>query len=323
MIVEKFKDTISRYGLISKGDKLVVGVSGGPDSVALLYLLNAVKDDMSLRLYIAHLDHMLRPGSRKDADFVKSLGARLKMPVTAGKANVRRLVKKGSLEEAGRNARLAFFFKVAKNIGAKKICLGHNLDDQAETVLMRLIRGAGLYGLAGILPKRNICGFTVIRPLLGIRRREIEGYLKKNKAGFRIDETNKEDIYLRNKLRNRLLPLLEKEYNANIKEVLSNTALSSGSDYDYLASAAAKLLKRLGAGKVSLPAFLKLHPAMQNLILRQAIARLSGDMRRLTFKHVEEINDLALNRPSGSVVDLPKGISVIKRKKYLLFCRRR
>ncbi len=317
MIIEKIKRTIRKYQLIEKEEKIIVGVSGGPDSVALLCLLNSLKQESGIKLHVAHLDHMLRPYSYKDAEFVKRLAGRLKLPVTSGRVNVKKTAGRGSLEEAARNARLEFLFRVARRVGAKKIALGHNLDDQAETVLMRLIRGAGLYGLSAILPKRKIHGFIVIRPLIEVRRKEIESYLRRKKTGFCVDETNKEDTYCRNKLRNRLLPLLEKEYNKNIKEILSNTALSVGYDYDYLAGAAARLTERWGR-KINLAKFLRLHPAMQNLALRFGIARLKGDTRRITFKHIEEINDLIFNRPSGSVVDLPKNVSVIKKKTCLI-----
>jgi tRNA(Ile)-lysidine synthase len=318
MIIEKVKRAVKKYRLIEKGETIIVGVSGGPDSVALLYSLNSLKQESGIKLHVAHLDHMLRPCSFKDAEFVKGLAGRLKLPVTVGRANLKKTAGKGSLEEAYRNARLEFLFRVARRQGAKKIALGHNLDDQAETVLMRLIRGAGLYGLSAILPKRKIYGFMIIRPLIEVRRKEIEAYLKRKKIGFCVDETNKQDIYFRNKLRNRLLPLLEREYNKNIKEILSNTALSVGYDYDYLAAAACKLTGRWGK-KINLAKFRRLHPAMQNLALRSAIARLKGDTRRITFKHIEEINDLIFNRPSGSVVDLPKNISVIKKKNCLIF----
>ncbi|MFA5157019.1 MAG: tRNA lysidine(34) synthetase TilS [Candidatus Omnitrophota bacterium] len=321
MLTGKVRNTIKKYRLIDKKEKVIVAVSGGPDSVAMLYLLKGLEDELCIKLYIAHLDHMLRRNSHKDAEFVKALAIKLGIPAIIAKFDVKKTLKNVSLEEACRKARLEFLFEAAGKVKARKICLGHNLDDQAETVLMRLIRGSGLYGLSAILPKRKFSGFTLIRPLLEVKRKEIEAFLKKNKISFRIDETNKEDIYLRNRLRNRLLPLLEKEYNANIKEVLSSTALSAGYDYDYLFAAAQKALKRLGT-KIRLPRFLKLHPAMQNLILRRSFSRVSGDTRRLTFKHTEEINDLILSRPDGSVVDLPKGVSAVKKKSCLIFYRR-
>lgn len=322
MILEKVKNTIKKYNLIDKGDKIVIGVSGGPDSVALLYLLNSLKKELKLSIHIAHLDHMLRRDSFRDREFVEKLAKELKTPITCAQINIKGLAKKGSLEEIARNARLKFFFRVARDIKAAKIALGHNLDDQAETVLMRILRGTGLYGLRGILPKRNIKGYQIIRPLIEIKRKEIEAFLKKRKITPCIDISNLEDIYFRNKIRNRLLPLLKRDYNKNMKELLSNMAESVGQDYAYLSNAAERAMKRLRAAKLNLNKFKKLHPAIQRLVLRLSIQRIKGDIRRITFQHIREIEDLISNRPLNSIVDLPKGVSVIKKKKYLFFYRR-
>jgi len=289
--------------------------------VALFYLLNSLKKEFKLTLHIAHLDHMLRNDSYRDAEFVKKLAEKFRLPLALAQINVKELSRKGSLEEIARNARLGFLFKVAKEIKADKIALGHHLDDQAETVLMRILRGSGLYGLAGISPKRNIAGYQIIRPLIETRRKEVEAFLKQHKIKSRLDSSNLEDLYLRNRVRNRLLPLLEKGYNKNIKEVLSNMAENVGYDYDYLIHAAHIAMKRLGP-KVNLKKLLKLHPAIQRLVLRLNISRLQGDTRRITFQHIREIEDLILNRPVSSIVDLPKGVSVVKRKKQLYFYRR-
>lgn len=321
MILEQVKNTLKKYNLIRKGDKLVVGVSGGPDSVALLYLLNSLKKELRLTLHIAHLDHRLRKDSYKDREFVENLADKLKIPVTCAQINVKALAKKGSLEEIARNARLGFLFRVVKDIKADKIALGHNLDDQAETVLMRILRGTGLYGLSGILPKREIAGFKIIRPLIEIRRKEIEAFLKRKKIKPQMDITNLKEIYSRNKIRNKLLPLLEKEYNRNIKELLANMAESLAYDYDYLHRLTNRAMKGKQT-KFNLNKLQKLHPAIQRLIFRSAITRLKGDTRRITFQHIREIEDLILNRPINSIVDLPKGISVIKKKKNLSFYRR-
>ena len=318
MLPDKVRSAIKKQRLLSKGDKVVVGVSGGPDSVALLYILKSLSKELRLNLHVAHLDHMLRKDSAGDRRFVENLAHRLKVPFTCGRINIKELAGRGSLEEIARNARLAFLFRVARKIKAKKIALGHNLDDQAETVLMRIIRGTGLYGLSGILPERRMGKFKIIRPLLEVRRREIEKYLRNKKIKARTDLSNLEDIYLRNKIRNRLLPLLEKKYNRNIKEVLANLALSAGCDYDYLISQAKRKMRK-GAASITLKKFLKLPLSLKRLLLRLHIQRLSGDTRRLTFRHMREIEDLIYNRPPGSVVDLPRGLSLLKRQSCLVF----
>lgn len=321
MMLDKVKATVRRYNLIKKGDRILVGVSGGPDSVVLLYLLNNLKKEFGLKLHIAHLDHRLRKNSYKDREFVENLGRKLNIPVTCNQINIKEISRKGSREEIARNARLGFFFKVAKDIKVKKIALGHNLDDQAETVLMRILRGTGLYGLSGILPKRNIAGFWIIRPLIEVRRKDIEAFLKRKEIKPRIDASNLEDIYFRNKIRNRLMPLLAKEYNKNIKEVLSNMAESVGYDYDYLSRAGKRVL-RTTKNKINLKNFIKLHPAIQRLVLRFNIGKVKGDTRRIAFQHIKELEDLIFNRPINSIVDLPKGVSAIKKNNSLIFYNR-
>jgi len=324
MIVEKVRNTVRKYHLIQKGDRIVVGVSGGADSVALLYILNNLKKELKLSLFVAHLDHMLRKDSTKDKEYVENLCQRLKIPISTAQINIKVMVKKGSLEEVARNARLGFLFKVAKDAKAKKVALGHNLDDQAETVLMRILRGTGLYGLGGILPKREIAGFQIVRPLIEVKRKEIEGFLRRKNIKPLTDISNLQDIYFRNKIRNRLLPMLEKEFSNNLKDILSRMAETIGSDYDYLSSCAKKSLKHISKPKnrIDLKRFLRLHPSLQRLALRLMIAKLKGDLRRVTFKHIQELEELISSRPCNSIVDLPKGVSVEKKKNYLSFYKR-
>lgn len=321
MLLEQVKKTIRKHALLEKGDRVLLGVSGGPDSVALLYLLHSLSKELHLRLHIAHIDHMLRKQSAGDARFVVGLSARLKVPVSLHTVDVRSMAGKGSIEEIARNARLEFLCRLAVRLKTDKIALGHTLDDQAETVLMRILRGSGLYGLSAILPKRSIHGVQVIRPLIELRRRDIEAFLRKRRIKPRIDETNFCDIYLRNRIRNHLLPLLEKKYNANIKEVLSGMAETVGYDYDYLSRLAQRKMKKMGSG-IELCSFLRLHPSLRRLMLRLAISHIQKDTRRISLQHIREIEDLVRNRPVRSVVDLPKGISVIKKKTRLYFYHR-
>ncbi|RKY31008.1 MAG: tRNA lysidine(34) synthetase TilS [Candidatus Omnitrophota bacterium] len=317
-MLETARKTITGYNLIKKGDKIVIGVSGGPDSLALLYILNSLKKEFNLELQVAHLDHMLRKDSAGDREFVVKLCQKIKVPVTTAEINIKALSKKGSQEEIARNARLGFLFRVAREIKAKKIALGHNLDDQAETVLMRILRGSGLYGLSGILPKKNIAGFFLIRPLIQTKRSEIEAFLRRKRIRPRLDSSNLKDVYFRNKIRNRLLPFLEKGYNRNIKEVLSNMAESIGYDYDYLNYLVERRINP-AKKKILLARLERMHIALRRLIFRKVISRLKGSTRRIGFRHIKEIEDLIFNRPVNSIVDLPKGISVIKQKKYLTF----
>jgi tRNA(Ile)-lysidine synthase len=313
-IEKRVASDISKYSLIRPKEKVLVGVSGGPDSVCLLYLLKR----LNFCLHIAHLDHMLRGDSADDCRFVKGLAKRLNIPITCARINVKQKARGYSLEEAARNARIDFLLKTAAKVKAKKIALGHNLDDQAETVLMRIIRGTGLSGLSGILFKRRIRNIDIIRPLLGVKRAAIESYLKAGGIRFRTDKTNTDEAFLRNKVRHKLLPNLEKEYNKNIKELLSNLAQNAGGDYDFISASVSKLY-RIKGERLRLDRLCTLPLPALRMKLREAIAFIQKDTRRITFKHIRELEDLVFNRPQGSVVDLPRGISAAKDKNCLKF----
>lgn len=322
-LLNKFKKSIRQHNLIDSRDSIVIGVSGGADSICLLYLLRALKKELGLTLHIAHLNHMLRAKeSKADADFVLRLSQKLNIPATLKEVDAAGLNKNGSQEEIARKVRFDFLFEVARKNKAKKIALGHTLDDQAETVLMRIIRGSGLLGLSGILPKRKMGDFVVIRPLLGIPRKEIDSFLRIKNIKPRIDSTNLKEIYFRNRIRHRLLPEMKK-YNPNIKEVLAAMAENIAADYDYVLKNSLKEFDKLRVGnakpgiKFALGKFLILHPSLQNSILRLAFEKLSGDTRRLTYQHIRELKDLIYSRPRGSIVDLPSQISVIKNPQAL------
>jgi tRNA(Ile)-lysidine synthase len=315
--------------MFHKGERVLLGVSGGPDSVALLYVLEALKKNLGLKLHIAHLDHRLRKDSYKDAEFVKDLADKFNLPATIAAVDIKRLAKKGSIEEVSRQQRLKFFKRLTKNYSIQKIALGHNQDDQAETVLMRILRGSGLYGLQAIAPVRTIEGLVVVRPLIEISRKEINSYLAKKKVVPCIDFSNLESVFFRNRIRNKLIPLLESRFNKNIKKSLSNLAEIIALDYDFLAHQAQKKLRAILAGcyaktvRLDSKRFLKLPIALQRMIMRLVIARLLGSTRKFDFRHWQEIEDLVRFRPIGAIVDLPKGLCVKKEGKKLCFCLRK
>ena len=323
MTVSEVSKTIEKYRLIERGDKVLIAVSGGSDSLGLLYILNSLKKQLNFSIHIAHLDHMLRRDSHKDKIFVEKVAKKLDLPLTASAINVRALLRKSSQEEVARNVRFSFLFKVARQAGVDKIALGHTLDDQAETVLMRILRGSGLQGLSGIFPKRTIDQFVIVRPLIELSRREIQKFLKKRKIKYRTDHTNQENIYFRNRIRNRLLPLLEKDYNPNIKQCLANMAQSIALDYGYLLKlsrkAFLKTVKSISKHRIDykLHNFLRLNNASQRMILRLGIISIKGNLRKISYKHINEIEALVYNRPRGSIVDLPENLQAIKKDKIL------
>lgn len=326
-MLDKIGEVIKKYGMLKKGDGVVVAVSGGPDSVALLFLLNSLKKEFNLSLQIAHLNHKLREGeSEEDASFVENLAQKLNIPLVIEEENVLKKAQgqKRSLEEMGRQLRYDFFVKLAQGKKIKKIAVGHTKDDQAETVLMRIIRGSGSGGLSGIPATRQIEDCLIIRPLIESSKKEIEDYLKKNKISARLDSSNKEKRFFRNRVRNELLPLLEKEYNPKIKEILTNFAENINGDYEFLDKIARRhfrlVSKREGAKiSIDLNRFNRFKKAIQRMIVREAIKELKGDLRRIDYRHWEELEDLVGKRCGNAVVDLPGEVSAIKKKGEVIF----
>lgn len=305
--------------MIKRGDKVLVGVSGGPDSVALLLILNQLKKKLGIKIFVAHLNHGLRAEAKREELFVRKLSAKLALLVLAKRTKIKRA---GSLEEDARRVRYDFFQQAAQISGANKIALAHTKDDQAETVLMRLLRGAGLSGLGAIPKARNLGPYKIIRPLMEVSKSDIIKFLNKRRQKYFIDKTNLEDVYFRNRVRNRLLPELEK-YNKNIKELLSNTADNLSLDYEFLKIEAAKRLNSLikrktkSCIKLKLPDLRKEHVSIQRMIIRLSIERLIGGTRRLTYKHWQEIEALINDIPNGSIVNLPNSLSVKKIPSYI------
>ena len=198
-----------------------------------------------------------------------------------------------------------------------KIAVGHTRDDQSETVLMRIIRGAGMQGLGGIRPVKDMQGFKIIRPLIDVSRKEVEDFILIKGLKFRKDSSNEKAVFTRNKIRLDLIPLLEKDFNPNIKEVLANMADNLQAENDFLSKYAKRKsgsLLKIGRGEIliGIKKFKKLPKAIRKRLLRIALEELKGDLRRLTYQHWKEIEELIDARPINSIVDLPAGISVTK-----------
>ncbi|MBL7072022.1 MAG: tRNA lysidine(34) synthetase TilS [Candidatus Omnitrophica bacterium] len=328
MIRSQFEDTIKKYSLIKKGDRVLACVSGGPDSMAMLDLLSGLKRSRGMGLAVAHLDHMIRGRrSKADAVFVKKASAKAGIPFYTERISVKEFAKKTGLstEEAAREARYAFYQRAAAHTGADKIATGHNMDDQAETVLMRLIKGAGSRGLSGIPYKRALGARTVIRPLLDIRRSDIEQYLKDRKIPSRNDLTNLKTAYLRNKIRHVLLPALEKEFNPGIKEVLNFTAKSLSGEFDYINNIALakyrSLIKKSGSSIwISIKRLSRQHIALRRLIVRHIIDEIKGDLRKISFKHWQGVESI-LSGEGKPALDLPGGIKCSKSGGDIVFSK--
>lgn len=313
--IKKVQFSIEKNNLFAYGDHLLIGLSGGADSVCLALVLKALQESYDLTLTAVHVHHGIRGESaNRDLDFSKNLCEKLGIEFVSAYRDVPAIAEKKHLteEEAGRIVRYQIFEEEAKKRGASAIAVAHHMDDQAETVLMNLLRGSGIRGLSGISPKRklsNTSDIFVIRPLLGVRRSEIEEWLTKNKQDWCTDETNLTDDYERCRIRNRLLPLLESEYNAQATEHIASAAGDFSEAEEYLFSQAAELLREWNEnakGSVCLP-IEKLSakkPLLQRYIVKEAIGRLGGS-NDITRAHIESVLGL-LSKQTGSQIHLPK-----------------
>lgn len=231
-LLSQVEATLQKYKMLVPEERLLVACSGGADSVALFHLLREIASRWRIRLHLIHFDHALRRGSAGDFKFVQKLARDFKIPFYGGrkKGNRRPPEKNLSPEEQARMMRYEFFEKAARKARIYKVALGHHRDDQAETVLMRLVQGTGLRGLQGIRPVVEVNGITYIRPLLGVGRAEILGFLKKHSLSHREDLTNRSERFLRNRIRKHLLPLLERKFNPQIRGSLCRLAETSTSE---------------------------------------------------------------------------------------------
>ena len=278
MFFDRVKRTIDYYRLLERGDRLIVGVSGGVDSMVLLHLLNACRQTFNLSLVVAHVNHGFRPEeSEREAELVQKESARFRLPFEYGKFNVREFQKREGLspQDAARRIRFHFFDDLLHKHHAQKIALGHNADDQVETVLLRLIRGSGLRGLKGILPLRER---KVIRPLLEVWREEIDSFAFEKKVPFLPDSSNLRKDYLRNRIRLDVIPFIEKEYQPHFKETLLKTSAILREEDDYLERGTEEAYQKIvheakGTLSFKWSEYQSLHRAVQWRVIRKMVER--------------------------------------------------
>ena len=337
------RDGITRNGLIAPGDRIIVGVSGGADSLCLLHVLVRLRTEWDLVLTAATLDHMVRgDDSAADVRAVRAIAEAWSVPVVAGQADVPAWAARQQmgLEEAARRVRYAFLLRVARQTGAEAIAVGHQQDDQAETVLMHLIRGSGLDGLRGMLPESPLTPAQVnleasitydpvlageavtpqlwprvIRPLLGVSREMVDVYAGANDLPVRHDATNQDETYFRNRLRHGVLPLLE-TLNPNVRAGLARLADVAQGD--------AALVRQLGEARLSMLlrgevdgvqaldriGWGELSRAEQRAALRAAVRQIAPDLRDLGYQHIEDALDLVARGQTGQIAILPGGLAL-------------
>jgi len=321
MLFDQFRRTIDRYHLLEKGDRLIVGVSAGVDSMVLLHLLNAYREAFHLFLIVAHVNHGFRPEeSEKEAELVQKESEQLGLPFEYGQFNVKEFQKLSgfSPQDAARKIRFQFFDDLLKKHHAKKIALGHNADDQVETILLRLIRGSGLQGLRGILPLRE---GKVIRPLLEVWREEIESFAIEKGIHFRVDSSNLKPDYLRNRIRLALIPSVEREYQPNFKKVLLRTSAILREENDYLERGAEEAYQTIVQESKNTLSFKfseyqSLHQAIQWRIIRKMMETICAQgmvVEEREWSDVRQIHQRLCQPPPSFILELSHGVWIEKR----------
>ena len=306
--------------MIRHGDRVIVAVSGGADSVCLLDLLHKMEEELEIQLVVAHFDHGLRPGvDEAETQYTKSLAASLSLPFETEKAGAQ-LRKGGSLEERARIERYRFLEQTKEKHSAHKIATGHNRNDQAETVLIRLLRGSGPSGLSGIPPFRDD---TIIRPLIEITRREIEAYLEGRGLRHVTDLSNLESHYLRNRVRLELIPELER-YQPRIVEILGQMSNIMRSDDERLVKEAEGWLTHSArseeAGiRIPVHPFTMLPEALKGRVIRCILTQTGGTLRRIGFRHIDAILQIAKGGKPQAQVKLPNAVTVKRVYNELIF----
>ncbi|HOK18247.1 MAG TPA: tRNA lysidine(34) synthetase TilS [Caldisericia bacterium] len=321
-LIKKIKNFISENSLINENDRILVGLSGGPDSIFLLYILHNYFNN---QLIIAHINHKLRGiDSDLDEKFIRTISQKLKIPLYVIREDVKKLSTKNkkSIEEVGRDVRFSFFNKILKVENFNKIALGHNLDDNVETILINFIKGSGMKGLIGIPEKRD----NIIHPIINIKKEEILKYLEENKIEYRIDKTNFETDYLRNKVRNYLLPIIEKEFNKNFKEkilALSNILKVEDKFLDDLVENIKNDILKFEDDfvKIDLKKLQNLHLSLKRRLIRKVIDHFNKDLREYPLDHIDKVISLE-NKKTGKEIELPLNLIAVKDKNNLIIERR-
>jgi len=314
--------------MLKPGDTVLVAVSGGSDSLFLLQALSRLKNKLKLKkLIVCNLDHGIRgKESSEDSLFVKKIAGDLGLEFIHKKIDLSKNRSKGlSTEEAARLERYKFFNEAAGKSKANIVATGHTLDDQAETILMRIIKGASLKGIVGISPVRDEKGIKIVRPLFKLEKREIEECLKGCGAAYRIDSTNAEPIYFRNVVRKDIIPFLEK-YNPRLKRSLCSLAEHLREDFEFIREAKSAIGHVMPSSEGSLEIKLKYlvtQPgALQKEIIRDALDKMGGEVKRLTFRHWKEMEQFIKHKRKGASLDLPGDIRVTRTASSLVFRKR-
>ncbi len=309
-IFEEFINLIENYRLFERGERILVGVSGGADSVALLHLLLQVRRKYDLEIIVGHFNHKLRgQESDEDEEFVRDLASQLDLAYISESASAgEQVFARPSVEAWARDRRYEFFTRMSRVHQITKVALGHTMNDQAETVLMRLVRGAGSLGLAGIPYLRD---GLFVRPLIRVGRDEVLKFLAEQQLSYREDSSNNQDKYLRNRVRRELLPLLKEKYNPRIVELLSNTANILREDTESRQRCIVETFEREAAVSARgiawhLGRFGRLPKGLQKDLVRYSLLKVKGNIDSISARHVDQILDLTRGHKSGRYLEIHK-----------------
>jgi tRNA(Ile)-lysidine synthase len=321
-LLQQVRRTMRRHDLCPTGTRLLAALSGGSDSVALTFILRELAVNGGFTLVgLAHFNHHLRPTADRDERFCRALAVRLELPIVVGGADVKDYAasERIGIEEAARRARYAFLHRAAADLGADRIAVGHTRDDQAETFLLKLIRGAGLTGLGGIYPRRG----AVVRPLLECSRAELRDYLAARHEGWVEDESNTDLTNPRNRVRHRVIPELDAAYDGPTSASIARAAALAREDgrwLDAVAESRFSELARVDGNDITFSAAqLAAEPApVQRRVLLKALREIAG-VREVTLEHVEAAADILNGTSSGA--DLPSGRLELRRGKLVLHRR--
>jgi tRNA(Ile)-lysidine synthase len=320
-LLKQTAETMACFNMAAAGDRVLIAVSGGPDSIALFHILRQLAAGLGIQLAVAHLNHGLRPGAAdREAAFVNQLARDHGIPFHLEHIHLDK--QRGSLEERARKARYAFLHRAAAAHGYTRIALGHQVDDNVEAMLMHLLRGSGIRGLAGIPPTRD---GIIIRPLIRARRHQIVSFLKEHHYQWMEDASNRETRFVRNRIRHELLPYLRKAFNANIVETLNRTAALCREEEAWFQSyltplvTAACSLDDTGGLRLNRQIIIDAAPPIQRRIIREALRQWMGDLRRFGAVHIDALVDLLPGHQIGRRVSLPNGVTATRTGDSLCF----
>ncbi len=298
-LIKKIQNTVFQNQLFEKNSKIVLGISGGPDSIFLLEFFVKLQKKYNLELIVAHVNYSLRgKDSEKDQELVEKLAQKYCLEMFVLQPELPKKISENSL----RDLRYEFMEEVRAENAFDFIAVAHTLDDQVETFLMRIIRGAGMKGLSGMQFKNNF----IIRPLLEISKKEILLYLNKSHLTYRTDKTNKQNLFFRNKVRNLLIPFLEKNFNPNLKKTIANSVNSISEDYDLISEVSKKNYPK----DLSVKKLLQLHPALQKRIFLEKIRVKKSDLKDIESSHIAEILKALKSTKGKNQVVLFQGLKV-------------